>query len=176
MIATTSKHCTDVTPQSQLVPGSESYKQPVLNLGKESIVEIYCSTPALLEPFSHPCSISSRTLSGVIDTVELDYFAQGSTWVLEGLDGWMLVPRPGSLDRKASLTSLERLYEIEGVRQLPVQLHLQQPAQLDSVVIGRRWQLRYKGRLSASPDPLRVGLSERMSTLEARLAKLEEKM
>ena len=173
IINSTSQCLAAADPQLPLAPGCEGYKVPVLNFGSETLVDIYNKTPVLLQPFSRPCSISSRTLSGEIDTVELDLFAQGSTWVLESLDGWLLVPRPGSLDRKAPLTSLERLYVIEGVRQLPVKLHLQQPAQLDSVVIGRRWQLREKGRLSVSPNALRVGLSERLSAMEDRLAKLE---
>jgi hypothetical protein len=86
-----------------------------------------------------------------------------------------LIPRPGSLERKTSLQSLERLYVIEGVRQLPVLLHLHRPALLDAVEVGRRWQLREKGHLSVTPDPLRVGLTERMASLEQRLALLESK-
>jgi len=42
-------------------------------------------------------------------------------------------------------------------------------------VVGRRWQLREKGQLSVTPDPLRVGLTDRMANLESRLAYLEAK-
>ena len=113
--------------------------------------------------------------SGEIEAVELEVFAQGSTWVVESkTDGWLLLPRPGSLQRKSSLESLQRLYDIEGVKQLPVLLHLIRPAALDAVEVGRRWQLRQKGKISVSPDPLQVGLSERMAELEQRLTSLEE--
>jgi hypothetical protein len=71
------------------------------------------------------------------------------------------------------LHSLERLYEIEGVKQLPVLLHLVSPALVDAVEVGKRWQLKEKGQLSVSPDPLRVGLTDRMAKMEERLAQLE---
>ena len=159
-----------------MAQGTAEYRIPVLNLSEEAIVEIYANTPILLEPFSRPCSLTGRTLSGEIEEVELEMFAQGTTWVVESQPaGWLLIPRPGSLERKTSLQSLEKLYAISGVRQLPVQLHLLRPARLTAVVVGRRWQLREKGQLSVSPDPLRVALSDRMATLEQRLSSLEAK-
>ena len=79
------------------------------------------------------------------------------------------------MERKTSLQSLERLYAIEGVRQLPVLLHLLRPARLDAVEVGKRWQLQEKGQLSVSPDPLRVGLTNRMAKMEQRLIQLEGK-
>ena len=162
--------------QLPVAQGTAEYRIPVLNLSEEEIVEIYANTPVLLEPFSRPCSITGRTLSGELEEVELEMFAQGSTWVVESKPaGWLLIPRPGSLERKVSLQSLEKLYAVSGVRQLPVQLHLIRPARLTAVVVGRRWQLREKGQLSVSPDPLRVALVERMATLEQRLINLEAK-
>lgn len=163
-----------VPAQLPIVRGTEEFRVPVLNLPIETIVEVYANTPVLLEPFSRPCSLTGRTLSGEIEEVELEVFAQGSTWVVETQPGgWLLIPRPGSLERKTSLQSLERLYSIEGVRQLPAMLHLISPAQLDAVVVGQRWQLRDKGLLNVNPDPLRVGLTDRMAKLEQRLAELE---
>jgi hypothetical protein len=165
-----------VESQLPVVDATSGLRFPVLNLPLETIVDVYANTPILLEPFSRPCSLTGRTLSGEIEAVELEVFAQGSTWVLQSEPaGWLLIPRPGSLERKTSLQSLERLYVIGGVRHLPVLLHLIRPAQLDAVVAGRRWQLREKGQLNVSPDPLRVGLSERMATLEQRLTSLEGK-
>jgi hypothetical protein len=165
-----------VETQLPVALGTEEFRVPVLNLSVESILEVYANTPILLEPFSRPCSLTGRTLSGEIEAVELEVFAQGSTWVVESQPGgWLLFPRPGSLERKTSLQSLERLYAIEGVRQLPALLHLVRPAQLDAVVVGQRWQLREKGELSVTPDPLRVGVTERMASLEQRLAYLEAK-
>jgi hypothetical protein len=160
-----------------IVHGTESFRIPILNLSPEVIVEVYSNTPILLEPFSRACSLTGRTLSGEIDDVELEVFAQGSSWVVECHNGeWLLIPRPGSLERKSSLQSLERLYDIEGVRQLPALLHLIQPARLDAVEVGKRWQLREKGQLSVSPDPLKVGLTERMVALEQRLDGIEGKL
>ncbi|MCE2839678.1 MAG: hypothetical protein LW834_22490 [Cyanobium sp. 49614_E6] len=165
-----------IETQLPVSPGTAEFRVPVLNLSVESILDVYANTPILLEPFSRPCSLTGRTLSGEIEAVELEVFAQGSTWVVESQpSGWLLFPRPGSLERKTSLQSLERLYTIEGVRQLPALLHLVRPAQLDAVVVGRRWQLREKGQLSVTPDPLRVGLTDRMASLESRLAYLEAK-
>ena len=162
--------------QLPVVRGTEEFRIPLLNLPVETIVEVYANTPILLEPFSRSCSLTGRTLSGEIEAVELEVFAQGSTWVVESQPGgWLLLPRPGSLERKTSLQSLERLYAIEGVRQLPVLLHLLRPARLDAVEVGKRWQLQEKGQLSVSPDPLRVGLTDRMAKMEQRLIQLEGK-
>lgn len=168
---------TQMSDQLPAVRGTENFRVPVLNLSIEMIVEVYANSPILLEPFSRPCSLTARTLSGEISDVELESFAQGSSWVVESqTGGWMLLPRPGSLERKSSIQSLERLYIVEGVRQLPALLHLIQPALLDAVEVGKRWQLREKGQLSVSPDPLRVGLTERMVSLEQRLQGLETKL
>ena len=162
--------------QLPVLRGTEEFRVPVLNLPVETIVEVYANTPILLEPFSRPCSLTGRTLSGEIEAVELEIFTQGSTWVVESQPGgWILFPRPGSLERKASLHSLERIYEIEGVKQLPVLLHLVSPALVDAVEVGKRWQLKEKGQLSVSPDPLRVGLTDRMAKMEERLAQLERR-
>ena len=37
---------------------------PALNLPSESVLDVYRNTPALLEPFARPCSVSGKTLSG----------------------------------------------------------------------------------------------------------------
>jgi hypothetical protein len=163
--------------QLPMAEGTERFRVPVLNLSIGKILEVYAEAPQLLEPFSRPCSLSGRTLSGELDEVELEAFAQGSTWVVENqTEGCLLIPRPGSLERKTSLQSLERLYAIGGVRQLPVLLHLIEPALVDAVEMGRRWQLRQKGQLSVSSDPLRVDLSNRFASLEQRLNRLESQL
>lgn len=160
--------------QLPMEKGTEAFPVPVLNLDVGTIMEVYTNNPILLEPFCRTTSLTARTLSGEIEAVELEAFAQGSTWVVESnTDGWLLLPRPGSLQRKTSIEYLQWLYEIEGVKQLPVLLHLIRPAELDAVEVGRRWQLRQKGKISIHPDPLRVGLSERMAELEQRLMMLE---
>jgi hypothetical protein len=87
--------------------------------------------------------------------------------------GWLLFPRPGTLERNTQLQSLERIFDLEGDQQLPVILQLIKPAQINSSVYGRRWLLKQKGVLSVTPDPLRVNQAEQIAKLEARLAKLE---
>lgn len=164
------------TSRTELPVNPETKEQlvPRLNLPLGGILDVYATTPTLLEPFSRPCSVTGRTLSGEIDEVELEVFNQGTTWALESLEGaWLLVPRPGSLERRTQLETLERLYTIEGVKELPVLLQLIEPAKAVAVQHGQRWQLSQKGRLSVNPDPLRVSMDERLLNLEDRLAKLE---
>jgi hypothetical protein len=164
-------------PRTTELPVNPEMKEqlvPRLNLPLDGILDVYATTPMLLEPFSRPCSVTGRTLSGEIDEVELEVFTQGTTWAVESLEGaWLLVPRPGSLERRTQLETLERLYAIEGVKELPVLLQLIEPAKAVVVQHGRRWQLSQKGRLSVNPDPLRVSMDERLLNLEDRLAKLE---
>ncbi|APD48575.1 hypothetical protein KQ302_09805 [Synechococcus sp. CS-602] len=163
-----------MTPTLPVHSDSEERVVPALNLSLEAILDAYASTPVLLEPFARPCSVNGRTLSGEIDGVELELFVQGTTWALAGLDGeWLLVPRPGTLERRTQLDSLERLYSIEGVKQFPALLHLIRPARAEAVVHGRRWQLKEKGVLSMTPDPLKANISGRLAELELRLARLE---
>jgi hypothetical protein len=168
---------TGLPPSSTELPVNPETKEqlvPRLNLPLDGILDVYATTPTLLEPFSRPCSVTGLTLSGEIDEVELEVFNQGTTWALESLEGaWLLVPRPGSLERRTQLETLERLYTIEGVKELPVLLQLIEPAKAVAVQHGRRWQLSQKGRLSVNPDPLRVSMDERLLLLEDRLAKLE---
>ena len=162
------------TTELPVSPETREQLVPRLNLPLDGILDVYATTPMLLEPFSRPCSVTGRTLSGEIDEVELEVFTQGTTWAVESLEGaWLLVPRPGSLERRTQLETLERLYTIEGVKELPVLLQLIAPAKAVVVQHGRRWQLSHKGRLSVNPDPLRVSMDERLLNLEERLAKLE---
>ncbi|MCT0218740.1 hypothetical protein KQ304_06975 [Synechococcus sp. CS-1329] len=147
---------------------------PSLNLSLVAILDAYASTPILLEPFSRSCGVSGRTLTGEIGEVELEVVEQGTTWALETLDdGWLLLPRPGSLERRTQLQSLERLFDITGVKELPVVLHMIRPAEAEAVVFGRRWQLKAKGELSVHPDPIRASMTQKMAELEQRLSQLE---
>ena len=161
-------------PELPVRPDTANRLIPALNLSVAAILDVYVNTPVLLEPFARPCGVSDRTLSGEIETVELESFAQGTTWALETLDdGWMLVPRPGILERMTQLQTLERLYDVDGSRDLPAVLHLIRPALTESVVFGRRWQLKAKGVLSTTADPLKASPWARLAQLEQRLAKLE---
>lgn len=157
-----------------VTPESKEMLIPRLNLPLESLLDVYANAPSLLEPFSRPCNITSRTLLGEINEIELEASTQGTTWVLESLDGsLLLVPRPGTLERRNQLETIDRIYEIKGVKELPVLLQLIQPAKAVVVQYGRRWQLSQRGMLNVNPDPLRVSTAERLLKLENRLANLE---
>jgi len=146
-----------------------------LNLTDESILEIYRNSPSLLQPFARSCSISARTLSGMITEVEIEIFAQGTSWIIETIDGeWLLIPRPGLLSRASQYQSLERLFEIEKHAKLPAELELLKPGLASVVEHGRRWFLTSKGSVGLQPDPLKHSLERRLRILESRLKILED--
>jgi hypothetical protein len=148
---------------------------PALNLPLETILDVYASAPILLEPFSRPCALSARTLNDQTDSVELEVTAYAMTWVIETGDlRWVLIPRPGMLERTHQLQSLKRLFQINGGDSLPATLQLRRPAILESIVLGQKWQLVKPGILDASPDPTRVPFGERLLQIENRLATLEQ--
>jgi hypothetical protein len=156
-------------------PGDEKLLIPPLNLPFEAIVETYRSTPALLQPFARPCSVSGRTLSGLITEVELEVFTQGTTWLIETQDGdWLLFPRPGLLSRRSQIQSLVRMFEIEAEAQPPAALELLEPGKANVVEHGRRWFLGTKGRIGLLPDMLHGSLENRLRLLENRLKALEK--
>lgn len=75
---------------------------PALNLPLAGLLDVYRNTPALLQPFARPCSVSGRTLSGAIEEIELEVFAQGTTWMIpsqtshQGLQSVEYSPRSGN--------------------------------------------------------------------------------
>lgn len=146
-----------------------------LNLTDESILEIYRNSPGLLQPFARPCSVSARTLSGMITEVEIELFVQGTTWIIETIEGeWLLLPRPGLLSRPSQYQSLERLFEVEKQALLPAELELLKPGMATVVEHGRRWYLASKGSVGLQPDPLKHSLERRLRILESRLKILED--
>jgi hypothetical protein len=146
-----------------------------LNLTDESLLEIYRNSPSLLQPFARSCSISARTLSGMITEVEIEIFVQGTTWIIETIEGeWLLLPRPGLLSRPSQYQSLERLFEIENQARLPAELELLRPGRASVVEHGRRWFLVSKGSVGLQPDPLKHSLERRLRILESRLKILED--
>lgn len=164
------------TPPIQLpvTAGHEDRTIPALNLPLEGLLDAYRSSPVLLQPFARPCSISGRSLSGELKEVELEAFAQGSTWMIELQDSsWQLLPRPGVLSRPTQLQSLERFFEISGSQELPAELELLQPAMATTVEHGRRWLLLAKGRIGLQADPLQLSMEQRISALERGLAMLQ---
>jgi hypothetical protein len=164
------------TPDLPVVAATADRAIPALNLPLETILDVYASAPILLEPFSRPCALSARTLNDQTDSVELEVTAYAMTWVIETGDlGWLLIPRPGMLERTHQLQSLKRLFEINGGDCLPATLQLLRPAILESVVLGQKWQLVEPGTLDASPDPTQVSFGERLLKIENRLAALEQK-
>lgn len=156
-------------------PGQEKLLIPALNLPYERIIETYTSSPALLQPFARSCSVSGKTLSGMIDEVELETFAQGTTWLIETVEGkWLLFPKPGLINRRSQIQSLLRLFEIEGESETPAELELLEPGRAEAVEHGRRWYLSSKGRIGLQADLQRPSLESRMNLLEARLKRLED--
>jgi hypothetical protein len=138
-------------PELPMKPGQGKLAIPALNLPLDGILETYRTSPALLQPFARTCSVSGRTLSGMVSEVELEVFAQGTTWIVETQDGeWLLFPRPGLVTRRSQIQSLERLFEIEAEPEPPAFLELLEPGRVNVVEYGRRWYLGAKGRL-ASP-------------------------
>lgn len=143
---------------------------PALNLPFEALLDVYRNTPALLQPFARACSVTGRTLSGSIPEVELELFAQGATWIIEIQDAeWILLPRPGLLQRQMQVESLGRFFEIEEEPLLPAELELLRPGLVTVVEYGRRWYLREKGSIGVHPDPLQCSMEQRIRALERKL-------
>jgi len=162
-------------PELPVKPGQEKIMIPALNLPLDGILETYRTSPSLLQPFARACSVSGRTLSGMISEVELEVFAQGTTWIIETQDGeFLLFPRPGLMNRRSQIQSLERLFEIEAEAEPPAVLDLLEPGHVNVVEYGRRWYLGAKGRLGLQSDPMQVSLENRLRQLESRLKAIEE--
>jgi hypothetical protein len=146
---------------------------PALNMPIDGLLDVYRNTPALLEPFARACSVSGRTLSGSISEVELEAFAQGTTWIIETQDAeWVLLPRPGMLQRQTQIESLGRLFEIEKQSPLPAEIDLLKPGLATVVEHGKRWYLEQKGLLGVHSDPLQRSLEVRIRLLEQQLNEL----
>ena len=164
---------TDSPRREPELPVSADFKErlvPPLNLPLEGLVDVYRSTPSLLQPFARPCSVSGRTLSGAIAEIELEVFAQGTTWMVETQDGdWLLLPRPGMLQRQTQVESLGRLFELATDAVLPAEIELLRPGVATVVEHGRRWYLKEKGLIGVHADPLQHSLEKRLQALEARL-------
>ena len=160
------------------LPVKEDDKQhriPTLNMPLEGLLDVYRNTPALLQPFARPCSISGKTLSGEISEIELEVFAQGTTWVIETQDGeWVLVPRPGMLQRQKQVEGLGRLFEIAVDGVLPAEVELLKAGSATVIEHGRRWYLKHKGEIGIQSDPLQRSLESRLLLLEQRLGTIEQ--
>lgn len=157
-------------PELPFKPHQQDLLIPALNLPVDSLLDIYRNYPALLQPFSRPCSLSGRTLSGSIAEVELESFAQGTTWIIETVDAeWVLLPRPGMLQRQTQLESLSRFFEIEVETPLPAEIDLLSPATATVVEHGRRWYLKDKGSIGVLSDPLQRSMEQRIRVLEQKV-------
>ena len=143
---------------------------PVLNLPNEAVLDVYRNTPALLEPFARPCSVSGKTLSGELDEVELETFAQGTTWAIELQNGdWVLVPRPGMLQRQTQLDGLSRIFNVVDEAVLPAEVDLLSFSTATVVEHGRRWYLKEKGDIGVLSNPLKQSLETRLRRIEDQL-------
>ena len=166
---------TAVRPAPEL-PVSEAHKDkvvPALNLPNEAVLDVYRNTPALLEPFSRPCSVSGKTLSGELDEVELEVFAQGTTWIIEMQTGdWVMVPRPGMLQRQTQLDGLSRLFNVIDEAALPAEFELLSFSTATVIEHGRRWYLKDKGDIGVVSNPLEQSLEQRLRRIEDQLQSL----
>ena len=143
---------------------------PVLNLPNEAVLDVYRNTPALLEPFARPCSVSGKTLSGELDEVELETFAQGTTWAIELQNGdWVLVPRPGMLQRQTQLEGLGRIFNVLDEAALPAEVELLSFSTATVVEHGRRWYLKERGDIGVLSNPLEQSLETRLRRIEDQL-------
>ena len=159
------------SPELPTRPDQRDLVIPALNLPIEAILDVYRNTPVLLQPFARACSVSGRTLSGTISEVELEVFAQGTTWIIETQDGdWMLFPRPGMLQRQTQIASLARFFDVQAESPLPAELDLLRPGTAIVVQHGRRWYLKEKGEIGINSDPLQRSLELRIRLLEQRLS------
>ena len=158
------------------LPTSEEQRDkvfPALNLPNEAVLDVYRNTPALLEPYARPCSVSAKTLSGELDEVELETSAQGSTWVIELQNGdWVLVPRPGVLKRQTQLDGLSRIFNVVDEEALPAEIELLSFSTATVIEHGRRWYLKDKGDLGVLSNPLEQSLELRLRKIEGQLALL----
>ncbi len=155
-------------------PDSAEALIPALNLPLEGLLDVYRNNPALLQPFARPCSVSGRTLSGAIAEIELEVFAQGTTWMVELQDGSsVLLPRPGMLQRQTQVESLGRLFELACEAPLPAEMELLAAGTATVVEHGRRWYLEQKGSIGLLADPLQHSLETRLRALERRLQALD---
>lgn len=162
-----------LTPELPIKPGQQDLLIPALNLPVDALLDVYRNTPSLLEPFARACSVSGRTLSGSISEVELEAFAQGTSWIIETQDAeWVLLPRPGMLQRQTQIVSLGRLFEIEKESPLPAEIDLLKPGMATVVEHGRRWYLKEKGLLGVHPDPLQRSMELRIKLLEQKFDQL----
>jgi len=143
---------------------------PVLNLSISALLDVYRNTPSLLQPFARPCSLTGRTLSGSISEIELEVFAQGTSWMIELQDGeWVLLPRPGMLQRQTQVESLSRLFDIEAEAPLPGELELLRAGMATVVEHGRRWYLKERGAIGILSDPLQHSMEQRLRLLEEKM-------
>ena len=143
---------------------------PALNLPSESVLDVYRNTPALLEPFARPCSVSGKTLSGEVKEIELEVFVQGTTWIIELQNGdWVLVPRPGTLQRQTQLEGLGRLFNVINEGGLPAEIELLSLSTATVVEHGRRWYLKNKGDIGIQSNPLQRSLEQRLRKIEDQL-------
>jgi hypothetical protein len=159
------------TPELPVRSDQQDKLIPALNLPIDALLDVYRNTPSLLQPFARACSVSGRTLSGLISEIELEAFAQGTAWVIETQDAeWVLLPRPGMLQRQTQIESLGRLFEIEVESGFPAEVELLKPGMATVVEHGRRWYLKDKGSIGVLSDPLQRSMEQRIRFLEQKLS------
>lgn len=166
----TEKDVTRQPTELPVAPDQHNRVIPALDLPLEGVLDVYRNTPVLLQPFARTCSVSGRTLSGEIPEIELEAFAQGTTWIIEMQNAeWILVPKPGMLERRTQIDSLGRFFDIEGKSTVPAELELLKAGSAIAVEHGRRWYLKDKGTIGTHANPLQRSLEQRIRRLEERI-------
>ena len=155
------------------LPISEDQRSKVftaLHLLNEAVLEVYRNMPALLEPFARPCSVSGKTLSGELNEVELEFFAQGITWIIELQKGdWALVTRPEVLLRQTQLDGLSRIFNVISQGALPGEIELLSFSTAIFIEHGRRWYLKGKGAIGVLSNSLEHSLESGLRWIEYQL-------
>lgn len=95
--------------------------------------------------------------------------------MIETQDGeWVLVPRPGMLQRQKQVEGLGRLFEISVDGVLPAEVELLKAGTATVIEHGRRWYLKHKGEVGIQADRLQRSIENRLLRLEQKLEAFEQ--
>ena len=153
----------------------QQHRIPTLNMPLEGLLDVYRNTPALLQPFARPCSISGKTLSGEISEIELEVFAQGTTWVIETktVNGY-LFQGLACFSAKNRWKDWDDCLRFPLMAFCPLRLSLLKAGSATVIEHGRRWYLKQKGEIGIQSDPLQRSIESRLLRLEQKLEALNK--
>ena len=156
-------------PELPVSESSRSRLVHILNVAEDSVMDIYRNTPALLEPFARPCSLSAKTLSGEIDKIELEAFAKGA----HGLSNYRMVHGSLSLAQlfaaQTQIDGLAQIFKLDFQGELPANIDMLTFATATVIEHGVRWHLKDKGQIGVHTDPLSQSLENRLRDIEQKI-------